>query len=564
MDRSDKPNRRALPFTAAMLVAVALALAAAAASVWASDDQQQKNYVNSELPWHQAVLDEQGQLLAWHQPQRGGGFDKVLHLAWDFLEHQVPDDPRSGLKVYLVNAVFDAKTRLGTNWQGNPASTFAQFVDSLVAWYPYSGDREAIAVVRSMLDHQLAHGTSPADWAWPKVPFPTTRKNDPEYGRALRGMPEDFYGGIETDKVGELGMGYAQFYELTGERKYLDAALACADALAAHVRGGDETHTPWPFRLNARTGEVLNGEEYGGMIVAPVRLFSELIRLKAGDIAAYERARTSAWDWIMKYPMHNDRWSGYFEDVGKNTENVNQALPTMTAYYILSRPDPAAVDPHWNGDVGRLLDWVRRRFGRGPYLGAWAIDEQGAPPDYAGCCSRAGLASATSRWGAINAMYYERTGDLQARRDAFRSLNYATYFAADDGRIACCGLDYADSYWFDDGYGDHVRHYLWAMGAIPEFAPAGEDHLLRCSSVVTHITYGKSSIEYKTFDEEATVVLRLRWRPKEILAGAKPLAAVDDASRSEGYTIRALPGGDFVLRVHARSSREVTLALGER
>ena len=100
-------------------------------------------------------------------------------------------------------------------------------------------------------------------------------------------------------------------------------------------------------------------------------------------------------------------------------------------------------------------------------------------------------------------MYYEKTGDLQAREDAFRSLNYATYFSDDQGRIACCGLDYADSYWFDDGYGDHIRHYLWAMGAIPEFAPIRENHLLRSSSVVTHVSYGNVSIEYKTFDSVA-------------------------------------------------------------
>jgi hypothetical protein len=264
----------------------------------------------------------------------------------------------------------------------------------------------------------------------------------------------------------------------------------------------------------------------------------------------------------MKYPMSNNRWSGYFEDVEKDTANVNQALPTMTAYYILTSPDPSAIDPHWTGDVGRLIDWVRRRFGRGPYLGAWAIDEQGAPPDYSGCCSRAGLASATSRWGAINAMYYEKTGDLQAREDAFRALNYATYFAADDGRIACCGLDYADSYWFDDGYADHIRNYLWAMGAVPDFAPIRENHLLRSSSVVTHMAYDKTSIEYKTFDAEASEVLRLKSPPKRVSAGPATLAIVEDAAK-EGYTVKPLPGGDFVVRVHHRSSGDVKVALGD-
>ena len=46
-------------------------------------------------------------------------------------------------------------------------------------------------------------------------------------------------GFLEPDKVGELGCAYLQFYEFTLEKKYLQAALHCADALAAHVRPGD-------------------------------------------------------------------------------------------------------------------------------------------------------------------------------------------------------------------------------------------------------------------------------------------------------------------------------------
>lgn len=94
-------------------------------------------------------------------------------------------------------------------------------------------------------------------------------------------------------------------------------------------------------------------------------------------------------------------------------------------------------------------------------------------------------------------MFYEKTGDTQAREDAFGSLNYATYFAASDGKISCCGeedpldRDAAESgYWWDDGYGDYVRNFMWAMGAIPQFAPIGENHLLRSSSVVQKVAYG--------------------------------------------------------------------------
>ena len=44
----------------------------------------------------------------------------------------------------------------------------------------------------------------------------------------------------------------AEIYRMTGERKYRDAALHCADALAHNVRSGNERQSPWPFRVDAR------------------------------------------------------------------------------------------------------------------------------------------------------------------------------------------------------------------------------------------------------------------------------------------------------------------------
>lgn len=537
-----------------------------------------EDFVNAQLPWQKAVVDSQGRLLAWYQPEKNRGYDKVVRLAWDFMEHKVPNDTRhgTGLKIYLINSVFNDSTLQGSNWQHNPASVYGQFVDSLVGWYPYSGDDEAVRVVREMLDYQLAHGTTPADWEWASVPFATSCDDQPEYGKCLQDMPHDFYGGIETDKLGELGIGYVLFYEMSGERKYLDAGLRCAEALAKHIRPGDSNHTPWPFRVDARTGRVLGGrldaesmkvtagEEYGGMIVAPVRLFDELIRLQAGDPTSFKGARDMAWKWLLEHPLNSeseawDRWSGYFEDVPQDNVNVNQASPTMTAYYILARDEPAAVDKNWTDHVGHVIDWVRRRFGRGPYFGAWGIDEQGRPPDYVGCCSRAGLASDTSRWGAINAMYYEKTGDAQAREDAFRSLNYATYFAASDGKISCCGQGFGGQYWFDDGYGDYIRNFMWALGAIPEFAPVGENHLLRSTSVVQKVTYGVRSVKYRTFDNAGMELLRLSFKPSRATSGGAALAERKDLKEA-GYTLQSLRWGGYAVRVRHVESGEIEIA----
>jgi hypothetical protein len=521
-------------------------------------------YINAQVPWHDAVLDAQGKLLAWYQPQKNLGYDHVIRIGWDFIEHKVPLDERhgTGVKIYLVNSVYDGKTLQGTYWQHNPAMVYASFVDSLMGWYPYSGDEEAILAVRGMLDYQLAHGTTPSDWEWPEVPFATSCANDKDYGRCIENLPHEFYGGIETDKVGELGTGYALFYKLTGERKYLDAAIHCAQALARHVRAGDADHTPWPFRLDARTGVTLALEEYGGNVAGPLRLFDELIALNAGDVPAFRAARDLALKWLVEFPLNHDsrawnKWAGYFEDIPRHTDDVNQLTPMMAAYYILAREDPAEVDPLWMGHVGRLLDWVRIKLGRGPFFGAQAIDEQTTPDASFGCCSRAGQGDHTARWAAINAMFYEKTHDGQAREDAFRSLNYGTYFAGSDGRIACCGVDYHDSFWFSDGYADYMRHFQWAMGAVPEFAPAGVDHLLRSSSVVQKVRYASHSVQYRTFDASATEVLRLSFKPGRVSAGGALLHERAD-SRAAGYALQALAGGDWIVRVRHVDSGDIS------
>jgi hypothetical protein len=355
------------------------------------------------------------------------------------------------------------------------------------------------------------------------------------------------------------------FYELTGDRKYLDAAVHCADALARHVRSGDQDHTPWPFRVDARTGVTLALEEYGGDVASSLRLFDELIRLQSPNGTAYAKARDLAWHWMLAYPLDRggkawDKWSGFFEDVPHRPTNVNQFLPDMTAYYIMTRPDPAAVDPQWVSHVGHLIDWVRLHFGRGPFLGAWAIDEQGEPEKgYYGCCSRAGQGSHGGRWAAINAIYASLTGDDQAREDAFRSMNYATYFADSEGKIACCGADYGHPYWFSDGYADYLRHLNWIMGALPDLAPVGENHLLRSTSVVQKVSYDSNKVTYRTFDDEGSELLRLHFKPARILGGDSPLPTRDDAV-IPGYTIRpATTGADYIVQIRRRGIRDVSV-----
>lgn len=487
------------------------------------------------LPWHPAVRDGHGRLLAWYRPNAGLGYDHILRLGWNFVE-------KRSRNLSLRYAVFDGASLRGIYWQHNPAFLNAAFVDSAVAWYAYSGDRRALATVRAMLDYHLTHGTTPPAWSWPRVPFATSCAGDRSYGRCLAGLPRRFYGGTEPDKVGLLGRGYLLFYEQTGERRYLRAALHAADALAQHVRTGDATHTPWPFRVNARNGRVLDGAQYGGAVVAQVRLFDDLIALGLGNTTAYQRARDLAWRWVVDVQLPRNQWSGFYEDVPYNPASRNQVPPTLTALYLL---DDTTRDPLWQQHAAGLLRYVRARFGRGPFAGAWAIDEQRAPGK-PGCCSPVGLGSTTSRWAVANAAYFARTGDEQARELAVRSLNYATYFTARNGLVSCCGRRPQNTYWFSDGYADYLRSFNWAMALLPELAPKGQNHLLGSSSVVRTVSYAPTRVSYTTFAPAATEVLRLRFRPLRVTGGT--------------FVAEPAGSGDYIVRVRHDDARRIAIS----
>ena len=76
-------------------------------------------------------------------------------------------------------------------------------------------------------------------------------------------------------------------------------------------------------------------------------IFDELIRLGQGNRAEYERVRRGASEWFHRYPLRNNVWVGYFEDVTPPMENMNQVIPLEYAGYVLLNPDK---DKEWRGD----------------------------------------------------------------------------------------------------------------------------------------------------------------------------------------------------------------------
>ncbi len=119
------------------------------------------------------------------------------------------------------------------------------------------------------------------------------------------------------------------------------------------------TQSPWPFRVYAQTNVIR--EEYSAHVISPIRLFDELIRLNLGNVAAYRTARQTAWTWLMAYPMRNNVWSNYFEDVAiaETPSNFTQMNAGETARYLMQHPE---MDPHWETHVRGIIAWIETTF----------------------------------------------------------------------------------------------------------------------------------------------------------------------------------------------------------
>jgi hypothetical protein len=521
---------------------------------------------------HKVYFDASGIILPWYKPDiPGAGYEYVVKLASEFIKSGTPVDPKTGKKMYLVTCCFQGphitgqesfdKGLTGEYWPHNPACVYAGLVQGLVLDYrTYSGDNSYINVVKEMLDYQLEHGTTPADWPWANVPYASSDPFETEYLGATKwendGMRGDGLHGIEPDKVGELGIAYLKFYEVTEEKKYLDAAIHCADALAKNVWNiavdsspfAEITvgKSPWPFRVNARTGVVIS--EYCSNVIEPIRLFDELIRI-ANKIQLdpekntdFKNARDIAWNWLFSKsgPMKTYIWNGYFEDVPNDpmTANRLQITPLETARYLIKNP---GLDPEITSTVPALINWVGSAF---------ATDGMDAIKEQTWCYEPMG--SHTSRYASLCALWYEYTGDKKYRDLAFRFFNFATYMTYENGVVAV-GPEWPGS-WFSDGYGDYIRHFMEGMAAIPEWAPAGEDHLLKCSSVVQQIEYKPGIIRFTTFDDYGKAVIRISYQPKVVMAGKKKLTRQTDPEK-EGWIWTSLEKGGILTIQYSGSNR---------
>jgi len=521
-----------------------------------------QNIKKDSICTHRIVRGADGQLLSWYKPETpGAGYAHVVKLASEFLKNTLPTDPKTGLKLYYLfcevgGPESNHSQYVGLGGSNNPACVFAGLTEGLAVKYRiFSGEDSYLEIVRNCLDHMIKHGSSPTGWKWENCPYSSSTNEATEYS----GCPNFGQGGgdgayfLEPDKVGEMGVAYLQFYEITEEPVYLKAALSCADALAKNIREGNYAQSPWPFRVHARTGAV--SEEYCSNVLPPVKLFDELARIqgpaKLSDeaVAKYKKARDIAWKWLFSWggPMKTFVWKGYFEDVQYDHMNENrvQITPMEVARYLIQNPE---TDPFYEQHVPTLIHWCNSVFGTQNALGYNAQCEQ------LKCMTPMG--SHTARYASVCAMWYALGNPEWYKIEALENFNFATYCTSKTGFVSV-GPDWLAA-WFSDGYSDYIKHFMDGLAAVPEWAPARENHLLGSSGIVQKINYNEKEIKYRNFHPESTEVLRLKRIPKQISVDGKILKRVDSLESGEGWKWEKLNDGG-ILRIKHLDGREVRI-----
>ncbi len=166
------------------------------------------------------------------------------------------------------------------------------------------------------------------------------------------------------------------------------------------------------------------------------------------------------------------------------------------------------------------------------------------------------MAATLGRYAAV-------TGDAWAREVVRRQSLLVSYDAHETGVVedGVDGGPVVAGAWFNLAHPWPLRSVLECLAWQPDVLGANrENHIVRTSSVVRNVRYGKGRVAYSTYDAAAPSedVLRLAFRPKSVLADGVPLQ--EKATLSEnGYRIQSLSNGDCLATIRHDGCREVVI-----
>ncbi|MCO5280841.1 MAG: T9SS type A sorting domain-containing protein [Chitinophagales bacterium] len=502
-----------------------------------------KSITAQTIVYHEAVRDQNKNLIPWYNPNHGSSYQFCLNTITDFWK-AIPTCC-GNQKFYMIDHTWG-----GSQVQENKVGgdQFAMLISSWALLYAYTGDSFFINDMKYIADTYLQYSLSPDTAVWANLPYPSNYSVP-----YLPRFDGDYVLGpnfTQPDKAGSFGAELITLYKITGEQKYLDAAQKIAVTLAKNVSTGDSIHSPFPFKVNAINGSLPgNYNTYPGLYLcanlAPtLTLFNELKKLSLGSVQQ-DSASQKIKRWVKKYPLQNNNWGNFFENI-LFTSNASINAITMANYILEEENNWSST---WQQDARTILDNGMQLLGSTAYdsLGVKPILEQTADLKEGG--------SHTARFGSVELLYAEKTGDNSRIEHAVRQLDWATYLVDFDGKVRFSPRN--NSIWYTDGYGDFVRHYIRAMGWYPAIAFDSANHLIRSSSVVQNIAYGSDKIVYKTYDTDAQETFRLTQKPIQVKANGVLLNEVNTPTANAWWWQASALGG--VLKINHTSAQNVAV-----
>ncbi len=481
-------------------------------------------------------------LLPWYSPDPGKSYDFVINATWNFWDTMRTD--LNGLPYYMNHQVWKSEVN---DTRGVAGSQFEMALNSWRLLYQYSGNERVKENMKFMADYYISHSLSPSTADWANLPYPY---NTLAYSGIYDGdmvIGRDY---TQPDKAGSYGNELINLYKLIGTGShgqtptgiYLETAIKIANTLAKHTISGNDSISPLPFKVNTMVGKygsITNTEgiekevqlfNYTTNWSGTMELFLGLIQMNRGNTLEYQKAFDTMLAWMKKYPLKNNHWGPFFEDIVGNSDTQINAI--TFAQFMMNHRE---YFPNWKTEVKGIFDWVYKNLGNKEWLkyGVIAVNEQTA--------YKVPGNSHTSRQASAELQFAELTGDQAFVKNAIRQLNWATYMVDFDGKNRYMH----DDIWLSDGYGDYVRHYLRAMAALPELAPSDANRLLSSSSVVQSIEYKPGQVSFTTYDDASQVTLRMTSKPKTITVNGKRIEPVGKLV-ANSWTWTALEKGGVV------------------
>jgi hypothetical protein len=519
------------------------------------------------LIYHPIHTDDQGMILPWYDENPGKSYSHVIGLVWNFWDRMRTD--LNGLPYYMNHQVWNPKFN---DPRGIGGDQIAMALSSWNLYYFYSGNERVKANMLFLADYYLSHSLSPPDCQWPDLPFPY---NTLIYSGIYDGDMRSGRGVTQPDKAGSFGLELVHLYKMSSgfnvseNPLYLEGAIKIANTLAAHIKEGSLNYSPLPYKVNVLTGEIpllrshsftgtwIDTSQYTSNWAPTMQLFLNLIQMGQGNITAYQQGFDRLLNWMKWYPMKENKWGPFFEDVDWWSETQINAM--TFARFIMDHPQ---YFDNWKKDAMKIIEWSHKTFGndRWKKYGVMVTNEQTVYQMPAN--------SHSARQAADELLYVSLTGDSSLYQNAVRQLNWATYMVDFDGKNRFPG----DEPWLTDGYGDYVRHYLRAMNAIPSLAPPDENHIISTTSIIQQADYegqlkkfydlnfekvdsNSVLLFYRTYDPSGIEKIRLQKKPSQVLLDYSPLK---ENKSNEGFEWQAMEQGGL-LTIRREQGKKVLL-----